>query len=204
MLNWIWFDMVKTIEFLLKSKVDNTINLNDLYKTNKPAYRLLTRNYKVIAPTLVKMGIDIIPYSESDTLELPEIISFVKFYYGTTVRLSQFRDEYTRVYLCLCRIGRPFTVLTQLGFSCTLPPPLISKLKEPLSKYADATGMIPPLFTLDRKLYNKLYNTAVRNNMTVDGVLGELGYTRDLDPKIYTRKDALKNGKSRKSSKHKR
>lgn len=85
---------------------------------------------------------------------------YLKYHFGDIVNLSEVRKSHRTVYNYIMELGKPYEVLTQMGFEIDY------RVRDPEQELAKQVsnledGIIPP------KLYQKLYYRARRSNMSV-------------------------------------
>lgn len=106
--------LVKIIE--RKYVRNGVLSLKYLKRSNYHLFKLITNNLDYYKQRFFdESGIEILEDTYSiKTLE--RIRLYLKHYYGDTVNLSKVRVAHQQLYLNICQFGKPYDVLTGLGF----------------------------------------------------------------------------------------
>lgn len=100
---------------------------------------------------------------------------YIQYKLGTTINLSELRDNYKKYYLKLYKYGSPKEVLERWGFKVTYNyVTTLEELRENLQEYVKEYGGVEDLFNNDERLYRLLFYHAKKNDVPMDEFLQSL------------------------------
>ena len=99
-----------------KHSKNGVVSLKQLRRDNYHLYKLIKSNLQEYKDRFYKeCGIQILEDTYS-VKSLEKIKLYILYNFGENVNLSTLRATHQQIYLNICKLGKPFEVLTSLGF----------------------------------------------------------------------------------------